>query len=673
MTTPTFTPPTEPGPSSTTKTTTPRALIARLGDGFSQRSPDGLNYIGRSVSLDWPALSSTDADTIESFFIARGGAETFFYTLPLEATQYKWTNGPIKRTYLGASVVRLNVTLTQEFDLGASSEGLILSANALLAGVGSFTARASGPLKATAILAGVGSLSASANLNLSANVLLAGVGTLSALGNILSLHQFTAQATLTGSSSLAATGALYLTGSAKLAGTSSLAASAILALTAKAAFAGVGSLSVWSGNWILATGYWADTGIWIDTDTWIGGLAGSATLAGVGSLSAYAGLIQRSNALLAGVGSLSAVGNIQSIHQLSMNATLAGSSSIIASALHTPQTTSLLAGSGNISANATISSAVTAWQGTAILAATGSLTARASIPLAGFATLAGAAALAASASLFRTASATFAGSSSLSANSYSPQASQFIKRITDPGAARRALYAALIDGLVADGVWSKLFGLWIHAADITATAKINLKSSSYICTQTGTLTFTADHGYTGNGSTGYLDTGFDNKTGFSQNDWSFGCYCLTARTANSFFYAMGADDGAAPRDLGLLWNPTLNYFCEAGGIGAPANTGLLSNTAGMHIVSVTGSTTGNIYRNGNTTPILTLTGTTAAVTTAHNIYLFARASDPGPGADTFTTDQQAAEFVGSGLTATDTSNLASRINTYMTALGVNVY
>lgn len=118
MTTPTFTPPVAPGPANTTKTTTPRALVNRLGDGFSQRSPDGLNYIGRSVTLDWPALSSINADTIEAFFIARGGAEAFSYTLPLEATQYKWTNGPIKRTYLGASAVGLSVTLTQEFDLG---------------------------------------------------------------------------------------------------------------------------------------------------------------------------------------------------------------------------------------------------------------------------------------------------------------------------------------------------------------------------------------------------------------------------------------------------------------------------------------------------------------------------------------------------------------------------
>ena len=114
MTTTTFTPPVDPG-SASAKTTTPRVL--RIGDGYSQRGTDGLNHTGQSMSLDWPALSSADADTIEAFFNARGGAEAFYYTLPLETTQYKWTNGPIQRNYLGGDLVRLSVPLTQEFDL----------------------------------------------------------------------------------------------------------------------------------------------------------------------------------------------------------------------------------------------------------------------------------------------------------------------------------------------------------------------------------------------------------------------------------------------------------------------------------------------------------------------------------------------------------------------------
>jgi hypothetical protein len=258
---------------------------------------------------------------------------------------------------------------------------------------------------------------------------------------------------------------------------------------------------------------------------------------------------------------------------------------------------------------------------------------------------------------------------------YSAAATQFLSRIADPGTPRKNLIAALIDGCVTDGVWSLIYGLWIRAADNSTTAKTNWKSSSYTSIQHGTLTFTADHGFTGDGSTGYLDNGFDNKTGFSQNSWSFGYYCLNARTTYGFMLAMGADDGTAPRDIGGRWasSPTEDIFGEMGGLYAPAGNTALSNTAGMYVASVTGSGTAVIYRNGNITPSITGTGSTVAVTTAHNIYEFARASDPGPGADSFSTDTHSASFVAQGLTATQASNLASRINTYHIGLGINVY
>ena len=260
------------------------------------------------------------------------------------------------------------------------------------------------------------------------------------------------------------------------------------------------------------------------------------------------------------------------------------------------------------------------------------------------------------------------GATIISPRGYSAEAGQFIGRVVDPGVKRCNLYAAMIDGFVNDGTWSLFYGLSTHAADVVATAKINLKSSSYNCTQSGTLTFSADHGFTGDGSTGYLDTGFPNKTGFSQNSKSFGYYCLTARTANQSYMAMGADDGAAPNDLGSRWTGGPSpLWCESSGLGFPT-ADATSNASGMFIASVTNSTTGNLYRNGSTTPSDTATGTTVAVTTAHNMYLFARAADPGPGADNFTGDQQAAAFVAQGLTATQTSQIASRINTYLAGL-----
>ena len=112
-----FSPPSAPSVTGTSKTVTPRVKRADFGDGYSQRAVDGLNTNRRTVTLSWEALASADPDTIENFMIARGGSDVITYTLPLESASLKWTNGAVKRTYLGGSRVNLSVDLTQEFDL----------------------------------------------------------------------------------------------------------------------------------------------------------------------------------------------------------------------------------------------------------------------------------------------------------------------------------------------------------------------------------------------------------------------------------------------------------------------------------------------------------------------------------------------------------------------------
>ena len=52
---------------------------------------------------------------------------------------------------------------------------------------------------------------------------------------------------------------------------------------------------------------------------------------------------------------------------------------------------------------------------------------------------------------------------------------QFLSRISAPTAARKNLYRALIDGLVTDGVWSLIDGLYVMSAADSATALTNLK------------------------------------------------------------------------------------------------------------------------------------------------------------------------------------------------------
>src|SRR5882672_3340849 len=117
-----------------------------------------------------------------------------------------------------------------------------------------------------------------------------------------------------------------------------------------------------------------------------------------------------------------------------------------------------------------------------------------------------------------------------------PQTTAFLARTSGLSGTETAAYKVLINGLVADGVFSLLDALYILATNTTTTANLNLISTSFGLTQTGSVTFSADHGYNGDGSTGFLSTGFTPNVGgtqLTQNSASLGVYVLTNRTTAS--------------------------------------------------------------------------------------------------------------------------------------------
>lgn len=76
-----------------------------------------------------------------------------------------------------------------------------------------------------------------------------------------------------------------------------------------------------------------------------------------------------------------------------------------------------------------------------------------------------------------------------------PQTIAFLARTSGLDATHIAAYKALINGLVADGVWPKLDALWVDATQDSATAVLNLKSASHTATLEGGISFAADVGF----------------------------------------------------------------------------------------------------------------------------------------------------------------------------------
>ncbi|NRD64769.1 phage tail protein [Corallococcus exiguus] len=60
----------------------PRVRKAQFGEGYTQRSMDGLNPVLRRWALQFSNLTKVDADALEAFLRARAGVEPFEFVTP---------------------------------------------------------------------------------------------------------------------------------------------------------------------------------------------------------------------------------------------------------------------------------------------------------------------------------------------------------------------------------------------------------------------------------------------------------------------------------------------------------------------------------------------------------------------------------------------------------------
>lgn len=93
-----------------------RVLKTDFGDGYRQRTADGLNTIKETWDLEF-VQSDTNIDTIEAFLVSKGGYIAFTW-LPLgELVEKKFTCSDWTRHKTSHDVDTLNCTFVREFDL----------------------------------------------------------------------------------------------------------------------------------------------------------------------------------------------------------------------------------------------------------------------------------------------------------------------------------------------------------------------------------------------------------------------------------------------------------------------------------------------------------------------------------------------------------------------------
>lgn len=67
------------------KSSQPRVRETRFGDGYSQRSQDGINYMNESYDLQFSNRSFTTLSAMKTFLEGKGGVVAFTFAPPGEA------------------------------------------------------------------------------------------------------------------------------------------------------------------------------------------------------------------------------------------------------------------------------------------------------------------------------------------------------------------------------------------------------------------------------------------------------------------------------------------------------------------------------------------------------------------------------------------------------------
>lgn len=120
---------------------------------------------------------------------------------------------------------------------------------------------------------------------------------------------------------------------------------------------------------------------------------------------------------------------------------------------------------------------------------------------------------------------------------YSAEASAYFAAMgVQPDDTRKGLIDNLIVSLKNAGVWAQLSWLALHASHSQQSGRINLKNPAQIATAVNSPTFTVDRGFTGDGATSYLNSGWNPATHgggvYTQNDAHVGVWVGTVSGGN---------------------------------------------------------------------------------------------------------------------------------------------
>lgn len=110
----TFNPPVAASPGTSQK---PEIKLneTEFGDGYTQTSGDGRNYIRKVYDLKWETLTQAQAAAMEAFLTAKGATTPFYYRHPFTPAPIKVTCKEWGKTDQAAGLCSFNAVFRQSF------------------------------------------------------------------------------------------------------------------------------------------------------------------------------------------------------------------------------------------------------------------------------------------------------------------------------------------------------------------------------------------------------------------------------------------------------------------------------------------------------------------------------------------------------------------------------
>lgn len=103
---------------SSSRTTSNDIIKVSLGNGYEQRTPNGINYQRDHWSITWDGMNSTERDTVVSFIQAISDGSVATWTSPFDASSKKFVlDGDWTLSDSGGNVYTITATFRQVFDV----------------------------------------------------------------------------------------------------------------------------------------------------------------------------------------------------------------------------------------------------------------------------------------------------------------------------------------------------------------------------------------------------------------------------------------------------------------------------------------------------------------------------------------------------------------------------